>query len=213
MKYKKFLSLDYETEHLNLKENKPWQLGYTLFDHKGVLEQKEYWIWWPDLKLSKGAAFATKFDYATYEYKANPANGQSSAILPEELVTESPFIKYVHDPEVGIVWQNGLGFDCYIQAATKKYFGIKEDWTYLKRSFDTSLICKGLKMDLKPDSDNILAWQYKVQSERNKIKTNLKSLVLEYGIPYHEERHHTESLYDTEMCMDVFNKVKFNLSL
>lgn len=213
MKYKQFLSWDLETEHLNLHNNKPWQCGYTLFNHKEVLEQKEYWIWWDDLKLSAGAAFATKFNYEIYNRKANPDFGASTAISQKEFLTKSAFIKHLNDPETATVFQNGFGFDVYILGAMKKRLGFKEDFNYIERSFDTSLICKGLKLGLKPDNDNITSWQYKMYHERTKLKTNLKTLALENGVDYDESRHHVEALYDTELAMQVFNAIKFNLEL
>lgn len=205
----KFISTDFESESLRLIGNKPWQCAFTLFNHKEILEQKEYWIWWPDLKMSQGAAIATKFNWDTYEQKANPEFGAPTAFLPNDFLDD--FEKYLYDSETSLVGQNWLGFDTYILASLQKTLGRKADFSYLERMFDTSLICKGLKMDKKPELDNMLGWQYKLLNEKAKIKTNLKALALEYDVPYDESRHHAEAKYDTELAMRVFQKIKYKL--
>jgi len=208
-KFKSFLSTDVETENLRLVNNRPWQCAFTLFNHRETLEQKEYWIWWPDLKMSEGAARVTKFDWDAYERKANPKYGAPTAYLPEDFLDD--FERYVYDPEVAVIGQNWLCFDAYVVGSLQISLGRKADFSYLTKLYDTSLICKGLKLDKKPDLDDMLAWQYKLYNEKAKVKTNLKLLATEYGVPYDEERHHAEAIYDTELTAGVFNKIKYVL--
>lgn len=211
MKYKKFITIDAETSCLRLIDNKPWQFGFEVFDHSKTIDNKEYWIWWPDLKMSDGAAKITKFDWDTYERKANPKYGAPTSITPEAFldILES----YILNEDYGVVHQNGLGFDTYIIGYLQKLIRGKANYNFVKRSFDTMLCYRGLKMGLKPDVDNLIAWQYKILHDINsrKIKANLKALSNEYGIEYDESQHHVNALWDVNQTTKIFNKMKYQL--
>ena len=64
----KYLIFDYETCNLNLglTSNKPWQLGFLVCQGKKIIEKKDFYISWDNLKVSADAARITGFSKSKY---------------------------------------------------------------------------------------------------------------------------------------------------
>lgn len=202
-KFKYFCSADVETTGLNLQSSKPWQIAWINFDHKGnVLEQQDRYIWWDDLDISEDAKRVTHFDYNKYKKLAE-----------SPLDVWKDFSKTYLDEYCGLVLHNGLGFDKFIIRVWTNLLGIKlpyQDST--PRYIDTHLISKGIKLNMVPDKDNFLEWQYKVGSIRAKVKTNLKAMCLENNIEFDESRAH-EASYDATQTKNLFLKyIRFKIN-
>lgn len=195
--YKYFSAADVETESLNLYSSRPWQVAWINFDQKGnILEKQDRYIWWDDLNISEDAKKITHFDYNKYKKLAEPA-----------LDVWKDFSKTYLDKNCGLVYHNGIAFDSYQINNWTKELKIFTPWKdNLTRFIDTHLISKGIKLDMKIDKENFLEWQYKINSIRAKVKTNLKTMCLENGIEFDETKAH-EALYDAEKTKEFFLKV------
>lgn len=156
---------DVEGESLNLAFSRPWQVAWCLADLKQIHWTKVRWIWWPDLKVSRGAAIKTRFDPVAYKQKARPAK----EVLDEYLVD-------LRNPAHRIVWMNGLGYDAYAQRNWERGCGVANDDSYLLRSIDLNAILKAQIKGWQPDISSpeaFLAWQYKALDWIEKgLKTN-----------------------------------------
>ena len=64
----KYLIFDFETCNLNLvsQKNRPWQLSYIVATKNKILKKADHFLKWKDLKVSDGAARATRFDFKKY---------------------------------------------------------------------------------------------------------------------------------------------------
>ena len=69
----KYLLWDVETTNLNLFSTLPWQISFVTFDLKNNYEEHDYFIKWPDFKMSAGAAAVTQFNQILYKNKARDA--------------------------------------------------------------------------------------------------------------------------------------------
>lgn len=200
--FNKFVCFDTETESLNLRFSRPWQISWVVFDHSGkVYDKQDRILDIPNLKVGKGAIEATGFSYEKWnELKENP------------LAVYEDFRKYLLDEEYGIVFHNGLGFDVYQVRNLLREIGHKDvnNFTYLKRCIDTHALAKGQKMGLEVDKENFLSWQYKVISEKARVKTSVPALLKEFNIDHDPEKLH-DALYDVEMDVEIFQKLKFTL--
>ena len=198
MNANKYILFDTETENLNLKSTRPWQLAYLVFNNGKVIDKKSYYIWWEDLNISKEAAEITKFNYDIYKKNAQP---------PEVVWKE--FSKYYCNEDYLIVGHNILGFDMPVvrnwARQIKKYY----DWSSeLKRYVDTNLLYKAVKLNMQIDKNNFLNFQFKVRSIRARIKTNLTTACQENGIDIDTSKTH-EALYDVEKNAEFFEKIKY----
>ncbi len=201
LRYKKdqlYLLKDYETEGLSLLASRPWQLSYLIAKGDKIIDIFDRYIWWEDLNISEGAKIITKFDYNYYKSKAE----EPGKVLEE-------LDKFIYNNKYIILWQNGLGYDCYIHNVFRKLMGKKTDYSYLNRSYDTNLLGKYLKYTNPPQiEENKLLWQYKLQSTWQKIKTSLKVLGEDYEIPFDPDKLHN-SLEDIKLNFAVWNKQKW----
>ena len=79
---------------------------------------------------------------------------------------------------------------------------------------DTNCLAKGVKFGLKFNpKESLLAYQYKLLHKRKKgVRTNLKALGKEYEIDFDEEKLH-EALYDLELNINVWNKLKWMIEV
>lgn len=201
--YKYFSAADVETESLNLYSSRPWQVAWINFDHKGnILEKQDRYIWWDDLNISEDAKRITHFDYYKYKKLAEPA---------KEVWND--FSKTYLDKNCGLVYHNGIAFDSYQINNWTKELKIFTPWKdNLTRFIDTHLISKGIKLEMKVDKDNFLEWQYKINSIRAKVKTNLKTMCQENDIEFDESRAH-EAMYDSLKTMELFLKyIRYRLN-
>ena len=82
------------------------------------------------------------------------------------------------------------------------------------KMLDTNCLAKGVKFGLKFNpKESLLAYQYKLLHKRKKgVRTNLKALGKEYEIDFDEEKLH-EALYDLELNINVWNKLKWMIEV
>ena len=165
----KYLIFDYETCNLNLglTANKPWQLGFLVCQGKKIIDKKDFYISWDDLKVSADAARITGFSKSKYNRLKKDANN----VLEE-------FEKYLFNDEYIIIGHNVLGFDVYIHNLHRKLLKKPSNYSYINRVIDTNCIARGLKNDISFSKDSkLIEWQYKLLHHRVRgVKTNLKQL-------------------------------------
>lgn len=199
--HRKFLTLDFETEGLNLVKSRPWQVAWIVGDNKGnVLKERDYMLDVPDLQMRDIVAKLTGFTWETYNQRKVPMRP-----VIEELVADMR--------DCGIVGQNILGFDVYMLAVAMRMAGLKVDYSYIPRVIDTKALSKSLNLDIKPDGvQDLILWQYKVLNlEKRAGKNDQLSLLKKYGIPFDETKLH-DALYDVHMTNKLFlemaNRIK-----
>lgn len=199
----KFLIFDFESTNLNLIYARPFELGFIITQNKKILKEYQAYIWWPDLKMSKGAAAVTRFNYEEYKEKARP---------PEEVFTELK--KWIDDPEIIYVAHNGIGFDWSIYKTWAKIMGKWDGWgDKLERTIDTMLCSRIYNDGRRPDS-NFLSSQLKEMGKPPKgaKKANLAAMSKALGIEIDEGMTHA-ALYDVHLTAQVADKLIYKLGL
>jgi DNA polymerase III alpha subunit (gram-positive type) len=197
----KWIILDTETTGLNLIYTLPFQVSFVKFTIAKKIEEHNYFVDWPHLKMSKGAAAVTRFNFDYYKSKAKPAK----EIL--DIVESS-----LHDEGYKITGQNFLGYDSMIIDSWRRALGMKSNYSYLHSPFkvyDTIALSKAIKLGIKPDissPSNFLSWQYKMINYVQKgLKTNLGLTAKELQIQVDENKLH-DALYDININREIFLK-------
>ena len=200
--YKSFVLFDTETEGLNLFSSRPWEIAWIHFNHKEILSKHQMYVKWDDLNISEEAKKITGFDEADY---------RKNAVDPLKVWKE--FSKLYLDESVGIVGHNILGFDFSMVNNLCRHVKVFYPWkTTLERYIDTNVISKALKLNMEIDKNNFLSWQYKINTIRAKVKTNLKLVCSENDIEWDDSKSH-RGLYDCEKNVEYFNKfLKYKLN-
>lgn len=200
--YKSFILYDTETEGLNLNSSRPWELAWIHFNHKGIISEHQHYIYWKDLNISADAKRITGFDQNNYDKNAKD---------PQDVWNE--FSKLYLDDSVGIVGHNILGYDFNMINNICKAIKVYYPWKpVLERYIDTNVLAKAGKLGIEVDKDNFLSWQYKINSIRAKVKTNLKLVCTENNIEWDDSQSH-RGLYDCSKNAEFFNKViKYKLN-
>lgn len=201
LRYKKdqlYLVADGETENLNLiLNNRPWQWSYQRYKGNQLIESHDEFIWWPDLKVSKEAAFITRFDYNVYKSKAGD---------PKEKIDK--FNQYLYDPNYIIIGANYGNFDSFIHGTWGKLVGITPDYSYFDRIYDIQCVEKAieLQIDIPKDRQEYLSFLFKTYGFRKRtLKTSVKFLLKKYEIPFDEFLLH-DGIYDVAKCKEIFDK-------
>jgi len=201
----KYIVFDFETCNLNLclDSNKPWQLGFVIGKGKKIIDKKDFYISWSDLKVSKEAAMVTGFSKSKYDKNKKP---------PKDVLSE--FEKYIYNKDYLILGHNILGFDVYIHSIFRKLLNKEPDYSYLNRVIDTNCIARGIKNQISySENDELIEWQYKLLHHRTKgVKTNLKQLCKDNDIDFDEKKLH-DALYDVEKTFEVYNKLIWNIEI
>lgn len=199
----RYCGWDLETESLNLRFARPWQISYCTANNKEIKTIKSDFIFWPDLQISEDAARITRFDMAAYKAMARPAG---------EVLAE--FESVIYDPSVETIWQNGLGYDCYIHQNWRRLCGKSIDFSYIIRSIDLTTLTKALKKNWTPDISSpeaFLAWQYRVQAFHEKgLKSNLETCGKEEKIEHDYGALH-DATNDVVLMMKIYWKRLYQL--
>lgn len=202
----RFIVSDFESENLHQRYNRPWNLSYVIFQNNKILEEHDYFIWWPDLKMSKGAAEATKFDPKEYKEKAED---------PKVVFNKVKHIFYPDKPTKDwIVFHNGLNFDVYMLRNWFKEIG---EWRgekeYIFRFLDSNAIARAAKNNNKADKNHFLSWQYKWANTPQKgIKTSLTTLGKEQGVEFDETKLH-RGLPDVRLNAQILNPILYQTGI
>ncbi len=214
----KYITFDTETEGLNLHNSRPWQLAWNRAKGNKSLNAENRFLYWSDLKVSRDAARITGFDIDFYENIGR--DNHKYKIFGKEFKAENPevvlndFEKELYDPKNIIVGQNLLGYDVYIIATLQRICGKKQDFSYLSRIYDTRPLGMAYREGLtKPKNCDMLSWQYKILNDASlKAKVSQLAQLKFLGIEFDETKLH-DALYDNEMCFQIFQAHKKNLSL
>ena len=112
-----------------------------------------------------------------------------------------------------IVGHNILGFDVYLIRDYFRHYGREWKWI-MPKIIDTRAVAQGIKTNYKYDSkENFLNYQYKLINTRVRgVKTQLKILAKENDIEFDENKLH-DALYDLEINLKVWNKLKYQIEL
>lgn len=189
---RKFLCFDFEG-NLNLHYSQPFQLAYIIYHGKRIVESNSVYIKWPKFDASRRVIQITKVD---------PRRVEEEGVAPE--IVFEKFGKLMYDEQYSIVGANTLGFDTMVFYNCMKRLGLKHDYSFLTRVYDTMSLFKGMKLNSKPNWNNFLAWQYSMSSFIKKgLKSNVAYCAREFGIEIDENRTH-EALYDCEIESKVF---------
>jgi DNA polymerase III alpha subunit (gram-positive type) len=201
-KEQKYLVWDLETTGLCLGYALPWQLSYQLFTLDKVLEEQNFYIWWDNLPISADAARITRFDH--HEYKRQ-------ALEPDKVLKS--FEAMLYDPSIRSVFHNGLGYDCMIHNVWRRKVGLKEDYSYLPRSFDTVCLSKAYKKGFKIPKDDFFSFQMKLSRyvERG-LKTNLAAMGREFKIDFNADLLH-DAKQDIRLNAEVFKQLIWKLEI
>jgi DNA polymerase III epsilon subunit-like protein len=194
-----------ETEGLNLKYSRPWQLSYLVCEGNKIIEEKDEFIWWDDLNINPEAQRICGFNYENYKSKCK--------ISKEEILKR--FDEILYDKEYSVIGHNILGYDVFIHNVLRRACGFKTDYSYVDRVIDTLCMSKAYKEnDLKKtNGENILSWQYKwLTYVKRGLKTNLGAMAKELDIPFDETKAH-DGLYDIKINFEVYNKLIYKLEI
>ena len=199
----KYVIFDTETEGLNLVTSKPWQLAWIEAEGKQIKKKQNRFLMWEDVNVSEDAARVTGFDHKSYVKQA-----EDPAIVYEE------FINLINQDDVMIIGQNLLGYDIYILGVIARQLGLKIDYSFVNRIFDTKAIATALaKGNKTPDNDDFASWQIKWLNYRERgLKSNQKYLLEYYDIDFDPKKLH-DALYDIEKNFEIFLKQIWELEI
>jgi len=201
----KYLIFDCESESLNLGcNNRPWNLSWLVIENGQIKEEFDLYPFIHDLQLSEGAATITRFDYNDYKRKSTPA-----------IDCYNTLAKYIYNPEYLVVGQNLLNFDCYMLANLQKYLGIKPDFSYIERIYDTKSINFAWQtgVPFPKIKDEIPAWMIKMCSSYKKgIKTSNMATAKMLGVNY-DIAHAHEGLSDCKLSNEIFKQLIWKLEV
>lgn len=193
---RKIIYWDMESQRINcLDDNLPFQCSWIVTQKGKVQETHDYYLCWPNFKMSVGAAQITGFKQSWVD------NGQD----PEFVL--DIFEKYMFNEEYLLMGHNVLAFDTMLWQLWRRTLGRHPNFSMLPRIVDTHLLSRAYKMGWKPDCKNLLAWQYKVYNTPKKgIKTSLQVMAKELDIPFDEAK-----LHDAGYDLSINNQVGWKL--
>ena len=199
----KYVIFDTETEGLNLVTSKPWQLAWIEAEGKKITKKQNRFLMWEDLNVSEDAARVTGFNYTSYVKQAEDPS-----------IVYKDFINLISQDDIIIVGQNLLGYDIYILGVIARQLGIKIDYSFVNRIFDTKAIATAIaKGNKTPDKNDFISWQIKWLNYRERgVKTNQKYLLEHYNIDFDSKKLH-DALYDIEKNFEIFLKQIWELEI
>lgn len=197
-KNKKFLALDFESESVTLRYNRPWQVYFFTTQGDTKIEEHNLYLDWLDLDVSAGAAKVTHF--SLYEHKNRK--------LTDPLEALNLFNSYLYNKEYLICGHNILGFDAFIHNYWRNTLNQKTDYSWLNRLYDTHCLFKAYKLGLQPPKDKtLLEWQFQLYSFKQKgLKSNVGFCCDEFQIPVDKELLH-DATYDVLKTFEIFKKL------
>ena len=199
----KYVIFGTETEGLNLVTSKPWQLAWIEAEGKKITKKQNRFLMWEVLNVSEDAAKVTGFNYQSYAKQAE-----------DPMIVYKDFINLINQDDVIIIGQNLLGYDIYILGVVARQLGLKIDYSFINRIFDTKAIATALaKGNKSPDKEDFISWQLKWLNHRERgLKTNQKYLLEYYDIDFDPKKLH-DALYDIEKNFEIFLKQIWELEI
>lgn len=208
----KYCVFDTETCSVNLvsAENIVWNLSYLITNRYNILEQHEFFPYFPEVAnlISIGAQQVTGFNPIEYKQK-----GQ------DPVKVWNKFSKVLEDENIILVGQNIINFDFHVlRQLSKRMTGKTIPWEKLvNRCIDTNCLAKaaalGVKLPPFHDTENFMFAQFKLAAYHERgLKTSLKVLAKNYNIVVDESRLHG-ALYDVVLNYEVFKKQLVDLNI
>ncbi len=200
----KFLAWDCETEGLNLFSTRPWELGWSVYQGKKLLESHQYYINWPNLNVSPDAARITGFSMDTIKKYGKD---------PKEVMDK--FDSYLYDPQYKVLGANLLGYDCYIHNVCRKLLGKKTDYSYITRLYDTIALSKAynLGLTIPEDPKEFLPFLYRMINWKQKgLKSSNSFMFKTFGGIQDPTREHKVE-FDVEMTKYVFDQLIYKMDI
>ena len=197
-KSQKYIIFDTETEGLNLRYSRPWQLSFIEAKGKKIINSHDLFIDFEDLDLSDGAKQVIKFNEAAYNKKKK-----------NKVEVLNFFDKFLYDPSYLIVGHNILGYDIYIHNVLRLACGKTSDYSYIDRIIDTNCLSKAYKEGIKSqgDVDSLILWQYKwLNFFKRGLKTNQAAMLKEFGVEFDKDKLH-DGMYDVEKNFELFHEL------
>lgn len=195
---RKIVLFDFETQRLNLlHDNLPWQAAWCVTQRGKVLSRHSYYLKWPGFVMSPDAARITRFNPEWVRNGDDP-----------EFVLDA-WQSFADDETCLLAGHNVLvGFDTPGPwRQWREELGRPADWSPMYRMLDSHLLARAYKEGLKPDRENLLAWQWKVSGAHRKgVKTSLGVMAKEFEIPVDPDRQH-DATYDLELNAAVLWKL------
>lgn len=193
---RKIVIWDKETQRVNtLQDNLPFECAWVVTQRGRILSRHQYYLRWPDFRMSPDAARITRFNPAWV------ANGDDP-----EFVLEA-WESYAMDESYLLAGHNVLTFDLPVWQLWRRACGRQPDWSPANRIIDSHLLARAYKEGWKPDRENLLAWQYKVSGAHRKgVKTSLGLMAKEFEIPVDPNQQHG-AMYDLELNAAVLWKL------
>jgi DNA polymerase III alpha subunit (gram-positive type) len=201
-KRQKYIVFDFETEGLNLRYSKPWQLGFIVAEGQKVEKEYDFHIDFPDLNISEDAKRITRFNQTVHDKRKK-----------DKLKVLDFFDSFLYNPDYLIIGHNVLGFDVYIHNVLRRACGKPSDYSYMDRMLDTNCLAKAYKMGLKKPDINLTLWQCKLNNYIKKgMKTNQQALLKELDIKFDPQKLH-DAIYDVKMTLNIFHKLIWNVEV
>jgi hypothetical protein len=198
---------DKETEGLNLFYSRPWEISWLVGKIGEMGEIQDFYPYFSDLWLSKGAAIKTRFSFDEYKAKAIDAREVlekfEKDFLNEEIIKVGHNI-YSLDIPVYFTFRRALGLSANMEIFEKHVF------------IDTNNLMKAHKKGIKippVGSKEFLAFNFKISNfhERN-LKTNLALTGKEMGIEFDYESLHRGN-NDIVLNKLVFDKILWMMEI
>lgn len=200
---KKFLIWDFETESVNTFFARPWQIYYALYHGKSLIKKQNFYLKWPDLKVSPGAAAITGFNQKIIDEQG-----------VEPIIALENFNKELYKEENVSVGHNILGFDCMIHNVCQRQLGLKQDYSYLEKLIDTHCLSKAFKLGWKKGpNQSLLEWQFQLYNFRQKgLKTNVALMATEFEIPFDAANLHKAEV-DVPVTFEIFKQLVYKVEI
>lgn len=199
----KYLCFDFETESLNLRYARPWQIFWAIYQNNKELRKHNLYIKWDNIKVSKDAARITGFDLAFYEKHAEP----------KEQVLEL-FDQDLYNKEYLIVGANIINYDAMIHNLWRRECGKKTDYSWLQRLRDTNCLSRAYKKGLKkPHNSDWLTWQFQLNNlvERG-LRTSVSTMAKEFNLPFDPATLH-QAQNDVPLTYQIFRKLNLAMEI
>lgn len=198
------LLADGESQRLNLMaDNLPFQWSFTQAIRNRVVRNHDYYLRWPDFRMSPDAARITRF---------NPEwvrNGDD----PEHVLEAWESHVRPDDPAGPIFCGHNIcGFDVYLWDLWRKHLGrptlFPLSAALRRRLLDTHLLARAWKEGWKPPTrfgtDEFYCWQRKVaKAHRKGVKTGLTQMCKDLQIAVDENQTHNAA-YDLGINLAVY---------
>lgn len=195
LKDKRIILFDTETEGLNLRTSRPWQIAWVEMKNGKVLNKEMHYLAWDNLNVSKEAAAVTGFDKKVYDVKKEN---------PKEIIDK--FWDLIYQPDTILAGQNIIGFDIFILNIARKCIGYLEDYSFLYKCIDTVPLSRAYLLNFhRSENETMIEFCYKLLNfkPKGRISVKLSSMLDKFGIKYKEDKLH-DALVDTEMTGELF---------